>query len=154
MADLQDTVRSVKDTVTSPLPSPEPMQAKSSANELKERLDWGEPALTILDVRSREQFQQERILGAVNVELHELLPQVQNVHGIETNRDIYLYGENAEQVSDAARQLRGAGYIRVAEIEGGLPAWKECGGSIEGVNTKDDYSGTRLTFTTDDQSKG
>ncbi|MGF1497626.1 MAG: rhodanese-like domain-containing protein [Elainellaceae cyanobacterium] len=152
MADLQDTIRSAKETITDPLPSPDPMQAKSSAKEMKDRLDWGEPALTILDVRSKEQFDQERIMGAVNVEMHELLSQVRDVHGIEPNRDIYIYGENSEQVSDAAKQLRGIGYMRVAEIEGGLPAWKACGGSIEGLATKEEYSGTRLTFTSDNQS--
>ena len=34
-------------------PIPEAIQDRSSVNTLKKRLDWGEPALTIVDVRSK-----------------------------------------------------------------------------------------------------
>ncbi len=35
------------------IPIAEPIQNKSGVGALKERLDWGEPALTIIDVRPR-----------------------------------------------------------------------------------------------------
>ncbi|MDJ0576652.1 MAG: hypothetical protein QNJ65_15980 [Xenococcaceae cyanobacterium MO_234.B1] len=33
------------------IPIPAPLKSQSLVNDLKERLDWGEPALTIIDIR-------------------------------------------------------------------------------------------------------
>jgi rhodanese-related sulfurtransferase len=40
---------------------------------LKKRLDWGEPALTIIDVRDREAFNTSHITGAVSLPLSQLV---------------------------------------------------------------------------------
>jgi rhodanese-related sulfurtransferase len=40
---------------------------------LKERLDWGEPALTIIDVRDRDAFNISHICGAISLPLNELV---------------------------------------------------------------------------------
>ncbi|NJM97446.1 MAG: hypothetical protein HC800_09975 [Phormidesmis sp. RL_2_1] len=50
----------------------------------------------------------------------------------ESNRDIYICGDSNEQAFEAATQLQSAGFERVSTIDGGLPAWKAIGGSIEG----------------------
>jgi rhodanese-related sulfurtransferase len=128
---VQDAVQSVKNSITSPLPTPPDFAPQSSASDLKERLNWGEPALTIIDVRDRNAFEQERIMGAVHMPMSQLVTQVQA--NLEPTRDIYIYSDSDGNTAQAAQALREAGFQRVAELSGGLSAWKSVGGSIEGI---------------------
>lgn len=132
MTNLSDQIDSAKSTVTDPLPTPPDMQGqKAEPQALLERLNWGEPALTIIDVRDREAFNNERITGAVPMSKEQLPDAI--LPELEYTRDIYLYGETAESTAEAANQLRQAGYQQVAELQGGLAAWKQIGGPTEGV---------------------
>ncbi len=126
---VPDQVEAAKAVVTKPLPKPPAMSANQApAEELLKRLQWGEPALTIIDVRSREDFNNERITGAVPMPIDHILDNAENA--LEHKRDIYIYGDSAD---DAAGQLRQAGYASVAVLQGGLSAWKSVGGPTEGV---------------------
>lgn len=126
---VPDQVESVKAAVTAPLPKPPSMSdSQAPAEELLKRLKWGEPALTIIDVRSREDFNNERITGAVPMPIDQILDDAENA--LEHKRDIYIYGDSAD---NAASQLRQAGYGSVAVLQGGLSAWKAVGGPTEGV---------------------
>lgn len=132
MSDVSDQIESAKEAVTDPLPTPPDMQGQQAdPRELLERLNWGEPALTIIDTRDREAFNQERITGALPMAKEQLPEAV--LPELEYTRDIYLYGDSAESTSEAANQLRQAGYQKVAEIRGGLSGWKDVGGPTEGV---------------------
>jgi rhodanese-related sulfurtransferase len=137
MSDLQNTVKSAKDKAKDTLnsqaiPTPPEFHEQADVYELKSRLDWGEPALTILDVRSRQMFSQRRILGAVCMPLDELRHRTE-LSNVEANRDLYVYGANDAETGEAARVLRQSGYQRVAELKGGLQVWEQAGGSIEGT---------------------
>lgn len=113
------------------IPVPAPLKPQSRVYDLKERLDWGEPALTIIDVRDRAAFNVERILGAVSMPMAGLIGQAQAA--LEPVRDIYVYGESDEQTAEAAEVLRTAGFNNVAALQGGLPAWKAAGFQVENI---------------------
>ncbi len=106
-----------------------PLGAKSRVHDLKRRLDWGQPALTIVDVRDRQEFYFSHILGAVSMPLPELVSRASKA--LEFDRDIYLYSDTDEEAALAALQLRQAGFRNVSELRGGLPAWKAMGYPIE-----------------------
>ena len=110
--------------------TPKPLETISTASDLKLRLDWGEPALTIIDVRSRNLFNENRILGAISMPMDELVARASA--SLESERDIYVYGETDEMTADAVAKLREAGYTNVAELRGGLTDWQATGGAIEG----------------------
>jgi rhodanese-related sulfurtransferase len=93
--------------------------------ELKARLDWGEPALTIIDIRSHSEFSQGHIMGAINMPTNELIDRA--LVSLELVRDIYVYGDTDEEAAAAAAKLRSAGFLNVSEIQGGLPVWKAYG---------------------------
>jgi rhodanese-related sulfurtransferase len=131
MANIQDSIKRAKDVLPNLTPTPPGFKAKSSAYDLKARLEWGEPALTIVDVRDRETFNMGRMTGAVSMPMERLLDIAQQA--LESERDIYIYGESDEQSLQAAEVLRGAGFKNVAQIIGGLPAWREVAGPTEGV---------------------
>jgi rhodanese-related sulfurtransferase len=99
---------------------------------LKGRLEWGEPGLTIMDVRSREAFNYERITGAIPMPM-DSLPSSPDNSNLEARRDIYVYGDSDQETAQAANRLRDAGFINVAEVKGALPAWKAIGGPTEGI---------------------
>ncbi|MDX2230342.1 MAG: rhodanese-like domain-containing protein [Leptolyngbyaceae cyanobacterium bins.349] len=109
---------------------PKAIQDRSPVDALKNRLDWGEPALTIVDVRERSAFNTKHIMGAIAMPLHELVERAQT--SLELNRDIYVYGETDEQTTDAASRLRDAGYEHVSELIGGLTAWDSANYPVEG----------------------
>lgn len=106
-----------------------PLQQKSRVYDLKARLDWGEPALTIIDVRSREQFIARHIPGAVLMPMAELVKRARV--SLEFERDIYVYSDTDEETAEAAAALRSAGYYNVSELRGGVAAWKAVGFPVE-----------------------
>ncbi len=65
---------------------PEPLKAQSLVYDLKKRLDWGEPALTIIDVRARDAFNISHISGAVSLQMNELVNRALN--NFELERDM------------------------------------------------------------------
>jgi rhodanese-related sulfurtransferase len=131
MRNLEDTIEGAKNALPDVTPTPPKFKKDSSAYDLKARLEWGEPALTIIDVRDREAFQKGHITGAVPMPMEELLGAARNA--LELKRDIYIYGESDEQSLQAAETLQSAGFINVAPIKGGLSAWREVAGPTDGV---------------------
>lgn len=109
---------------------PAPLKCTSRVYDLKERLDWGEPALTIIDVRSREDFNTSHITGAVSLPTDQLVARA--LANLELVRDIYVYGSSDEETATAAALLKEAGYENIAELAGGLSAWKAAGFPVEG----------------------
>ena len=114
-------------------PVSRPLEAQSRVFDLKARLDWGEPALTIIDIRDRHEFNLCRIVGAVPMPLNE--PVHRGLDKLEPWRDIYIYGATDEETALGAARLREAGYRNVSEIRGGLAAWKAVGYPIEPICT-------------------
>jgi rhodanese-related sulfurtransferase len=131
MADVEKSILNAKDKLPDVTPTPPRQQVpQSSAQALKQRLEWGEPAFTVLDVRDRTAFNQLRILGAITMPIEELPDRATAT--IQPTREIYVYGENDEQSAQAAAKLREAGLENVSELRGGLDAWKAIGGATEG----------------------
>ena len=117
-----------------PIPVPPPLKAKSLVYDLKTRLDWGDPALTIVDVRDRHLFNTTRIPGAISLPLSELSDRA--LTSLELTRDLYIYGDTDEETAEAAHQLRHAGYQNVSEVRGGVAAWKAVGFPVESIYSR------------------
>jgi rhodanese-related sulfurtransferase len=112
---------------------PESIQNQTKVEALKNRLDWGEPALTVIDVRDHSAFQLRHIVGAIPVPSRELMGWARS--HLELTRDIYLYGETDRHTAEAAEQLRSTGYQHIAELTGGLEAWEKAQYPVEGIST-------------------
>ncbi|XGW00563.1 MAG: rhodanese-like domain-containing protein [Leptolyngbya sp. BL-A-14] len=113
------------------IPLPPPLRSQSLVYDLKARLDWGNPALTILDARDRALFNISHISGAISMPVDELIDRA--LTSLPLNRDIYLYGETDEETAEIAARLRAAGYPYVSEIRGGVSAWKAVGFPTDSV---------------------
>lgn len=130
MENIQDAIKDAKDALPNITPTPPGFKPESSVHDLKARLEWGEPALTILDVRDRESYNKGHIMGAMPMPLDRLIDDAQS---IAKARDIYVYGNTEAEASQAAAKLSDAGFRNVAKLQGGLEAWKEIAGSTEGT---------------------
>ncbi len=128
---IDDAIKNAKEALPNLTPTPPGLKSQSSVHDLKSRLEWGEPALTILDVRPRETFNNSHIMGAMAFPLDELVTLAEK--SLERERDIYIYGANEQETAQAAATLKGAGFRSVAELKGGLAEWKAIGGSTEGA---------------------
>ena len=113
------------------IPPQPPIEAQTEAHTLKTRLEWGEPAFTILDVRDRMTFNEGHIMGAMPMPADELVERA--VPSLDKSRDIYVYGANEEETAQAVQQLRSNGFEHVSQLKGGLAAWKAIGGPTEGI---------------------
>jgi rhodanese-related sulfurtransferase len=131
MKAIPDIIEDAKNALPNVTHTPHGVSAKSSAHDLKSRLEWGQPALTILDVGDRERFNDIHIMGAMSMPLEDLVERATS--SINRIRDIYVYGSSEEETAEAAAKLRENGFQNVAEIQGGLEAWKAIAGPMEGT---------------------
>ncbi|WP_333294451.1 MULTISPECIES: rhodanese-like domain-containing protein [Microcoleaceae] len=131
MKTIPDQIADIKEKLPDLTSTPPALRAQVSSHDLKARLDWGEPGLTIIDARDFESFNKSRITGAVPMPIDELVERAKS--SLETVRDIYIYGETDAQTAEAANLLRAAGFRKVAELKGGIPAWKAIDGPIDGA---------------------
>lgn len=113
------------------IPPKQPTGAQVNVHELKSRVEWGEPAFTVIDVRDRMTYNDGHIMGSMCMSMDQLVDMAKQ--SLALNRDIYIHGETDEETAQAASQLRAAGFENVSELKGGFPAWKAVGGPTEGV---------------------
>lgn len=104
----------------------------ADAHDIKSRLEWGQPAFTIVDVRDRHTYNHGHITGAIPISLDDLVSRAKST--LHSERQIYIYGENDAHTAQAAHLLRESGFVDVSEIKGGFAAWKSVGGAVEGVS--------------------
>lgn len=133
MSTVEEGILQAKDNIglNEAVPGKQEMEKPmSSPQTIIERLEWGEPGFTIIDVRDRETFNEAHIQGALPMPIAELVERAQA--SIQPTRQIYVYGESDEQSSQAAAQLREAGFTEVAGIQGGLATWRNVGGRVDG----------------------
>lgn len=123
--------KAVNNVVGDVIPSQPPIDPQSDVHVLKSRLEWGEPAFTILDVRDRMTYNDGHIMGSMPMPIDELVDRA--TPSLAKSRDIYVYGANDEETNQAAQALRSAGFEHVSALKGGLAAWKAVGGPTEGI---------------------
>ena len=114
------------------IPNQPPVTKKiTDVRVLKSRLQWGEPAFTIIDVRDRQTYNEGRVMGALPMTMDGLGDAA--AKSLAKSRDIYVYGRSDDETTQAARVLRSSGFENVSELKGGFAAWKAIGGPTEGI---------------------
>lgn len=127
----QNAKNALNNVVGDVIPSQPPIDPQSDVHVLKSRLEWGEPAFTILDVRDRTTYNEGHIMGSMPMPIDELVDRA--TPSLAKSRDIYVYGANDQETNQAAQALRSAGFEHVSALKGGLAAWKAVGGPTEGI---------------------
>ena len=121
-----------RNTVGDAPPPPPPLEATSvatieaGAQEIKERLDAGEPVV-LLDVRQPEETAAGIIAGARHIPLPELRSRWEELADCN---EIVCYCARGGRSLQAAQLLREKGLFNATSLEGGVAQWAAIGGNL------------------------
>lgn len=80
----------------------------------------------LIDVRPRDHFHKEHIIGAINVPYKKLAKWATDVsNSLSEEIIIYLYSEDGTKSDEAAKMLRKKGFTQYISLVGGLKEWKQ-----------------------------
>jgi rhodanese-related sulfurtransferase len=113
------------------------------ATDLKRRLDAGEP-MTVVDVRGPDEYRGPlgHIREACNLPVDELPDRMAEL-GHTERRPLVLVCRTDRRSARAAETLRGAGFVDVAVLHGGMEQWNRAGLPIEGRLAQEGQKGHR-----------
>ena len=114
--DLVD--RDVTCAVEPPAPPPEP-DGHLDVGSLKRRQDHGERPV-LVDVRTPQEWQICRLDGAILIPLQELPSRLDE---LDPGEEIVVYCHVGVRSAMAVQFLRGSGFERARNLEGGIDAW-------------------------------
>lgn len=92
--------------------------------DLAKKLQAGEKVV-LLDVRTPEEYAEERLAGAILVPLQELSAGALNNAGISKDQDIYIYCRSGNRSKQAYDLMTAMGYENIKSVNGGLVHWQE-----------------------------
>jgi rhodanese-related sulfurtransferase len=84
----------------------------------------------VLDVRDAADYGAGHILGAKNLPLARI-DQGAGEIGKKKERPLIVYDDGGERAAKAAAELKKLGYTQVANLSGGLGAWRQAGLPVE-----------------------
>lgn len=90
--------------------------------EAQRRLDSREAVL--IDVREPDEWAEGHVAGATHIPLGELPSRLADV---PRDRDVLLFCRSGHRSGTATALLRGQGYARALNVEGGITAWRRAG---------------------------
>ncbi|MBU3668749.1 MAG: rhodanese-like domain-containing protein [Candidatus Taylorbacteria bacterium] len=99
---------------------------KLSVSKLKldEILKKGD-TVTLIDVRTLEEFNEGHFQGAVCIPVDEISKEMMETHGITTDCSIICYCLSGGRSARACTKLQSLGYANVTNVEGGLMALRK-----------------------------
>ncbi len=99
------------------------------SSELVSRLDDGS-APFVLDVRTRAEYADGHIAGAVNIPHTELADRLDELD-FETSAEVVVYCQAGPRAAHAAATLETAGFTGVRDLEGHFRAWSAAERPVE-----------------------
>lgn len=84
----------------------------------------------LVDVRTPEEFAEGHIKGAKNINVFDRNFIEEAQEELDKSRPVAVYCRSGKRSADAARLLTAKGY-HIANLEGGILAWKQAGEPIE-----------------------
>lgn len=82
--------------------------------------------LKIVDVRTAEEFKVGHIKGAVLIPVSEINKRISELSSVKDS-DLLVYCHSGGRSSAASQILRGLGFTKVHNLQGGVTAWSSMG---------------------------
>lgn len=86
-----------------------------------------EPGVTILDVRTPQEFEQGHIEGAVNIDIEDPATFVEQTAALDPAATYAVYCRSGNRSANATEYLKGQGFGSILELDGGVLAWDDAG---------------------------
>jgi rhodanese-related sulfurtransferase len=96
-----------------------------TAKELKGLLDGGED-VTIIDVRTPEEYREGHIPGSISVPINT----IEDLATLPYNGRVVVYCTAGVRSSKAGRMFAARGVEDLMDLKGGIKAWKKAGGEL------------------------
>ncbi len=100
-------------------------EKRITVEELMDMMKRGEE-ITLIDVRTPEEYHEERIPGSILIPMNEIKKR----EDFQYNGKIVLYCTIGVRSLKANRILRSKGVEDVVDLIGGIEAWKKAGGRV------------------------
>ncbi len=100
---------------------------KVTAPELISIVEAKKEPVTLIDVRTPEEYRQGHIPGAISVPL-DTIKDLERLP--ESEGRVIIYCRSGKRSLTAIGILAGKGITSVEELEGGINAWKDAGGPL------------------------
>lgn len=100
-------------------------RTRVTAEELKAMIRSGEK-VTLIDVRTPEEYEGGHIPGAVLIPMSEIV----NEDDLPYDGTIVLYCRSGKRSARARSVLAGRGHERLVDLAGGIKAWITAGGNV------------------------
>jgi len=92
--------------------------------DLVEKLQNGEDVV-LLDVRTEEEYAENRLAGAILVPLQKLSVETLNDAGISKDKEVYIYCRSGSRSKQAYDLMTALGYKDIKSVAGGIVHWQE-----------------------------
>lgn len=79
--------------------------------------------VTLLDVRTAQEFKQGHITGAKNLDYFNQANFKSTVEKLDRTTPVYLYCRSGNRSNNAARLLDGMGFTKIIDLKRGYMAW-------------------------------
>jgi thioredoxin len=89
------------------------------------------PVPQILDVRSSQEFSENHLIGAVNLNASDTALYNKRIQTLDKSKPVFVYSINNGRSGVIAKQLRSRGFHEVYELPGGIAHWIGAGRPIE-----------------------
>jgi phage shock protein E len=106
----------------------EDILAEISRAALTARWAQGHQGLTLVDVRSLEEFAAGHVPGAINIPLDQLSTRLTE---LRSQDEVVVYCLSGVRAAQAIDLLRGRDFKRVEHLTGDFADWQSSGGAVE-----------------------
>lgn len=89
-----------------------------------------DPGVVALDVRTRDEFVEGHVAGAVNVDFYAA-DFAERLAGLDRDATYVLYCRSGNRSASTAEIMRDLGFASVYEVDGGILAWEQAGLPVE-----------------------
>jgi rhodanese-related sulfurtransferase len=107
-----------------------------SAAALEARLATAPADMTVLDVRTAEEFAAGHVPGARNIPVAELEARIAELAAAR-NRDLVVYCRTGRRALTALEILKANGFQRLLHLEGDMQGWSGSARRVEGMDHVD-----------------
>ena len=104
---------------------------KITIDEIKNDAGSTPDLLQFLDVRSKDDFAKEHIVGAINIPLSDLETRKTEIPAVKKT---IVYGASESESFQAAVALFDLNFFNVWQMDGGINEWKAAGGNVKSGN--------------------
>lgn len=104
---------------------------KITIDDIKKDAENNPDVLQFLDVRDKNIFDKEHIVGAINIPLSEVEARKNEVSAVKKT---IVYGANENESFQAAVTLFDLNFFNIYQMQGGIDEWKAAGGNVKSGN--------------------